>query len=248
MKLLKDIEIIEPYPAVYIKDIDSIIIADLHLGYEGIMAEQGTLIPKVQFKKEMQMLKGIISKKRARQIIIDGDVKHEFSETTYHEFKEVKDLFYFLKSVFDSVILIKGNHDNFIYSLTSKHTIELYDELLLKNFLFIHGHKLPKEFEKKKAKVVIIGHEHPAIALFDEIGAKEKMDCFLFGGMKNKKILVLPAFSYLAQGSEVNIIPREELLSPILKNFVNIDDLRVIGTSEETGSLDFSTLSKLRKV
>lgn len=248
MKLCKEIEIIEPYPAIYIEPVDAIVIADLHLGYEGIMAEQGTLIPKVQFKKEMEALKAIIENCNARKIIINGDVKHEFSETSYHEFKEVKDLFIFLKSEFERVILVKGNHDNFIYYITSKYGVELHDSLCLNEFLFVHGHGVNKEIEELKKGFLIIGHEHPAIVLFDEIGAKEKVDCFLFGGIKNKKILVMPAFSYLAEGSEVNTMPREEMLSPVLREKVDVDRLYVIGISEETGCLEFGELGKLKKV
>lgn len=247
MKISNKIEIIEPYPAIYIEDLDTLVIADLHLGYEGIMAEQGMLIPKVQFEKEMQMLSGIIERQKARQIIINGDVKHEFSETTHHEFKEVRDFLSFLKSHFEKVIVVKGNHDNFIFYLTKKYEVELYDELLLKDFLFVHGHKIPKDFDKGKANFVIIGHEHPAIALFDEIGAKERINCFLSGEIKNKKILVMPAFSYLAYGSEVNVIPKEELLSPILRDLVDIDKFKVVGISKETGCLKFTELGKLRQ-
>jgi hypothetical protein len=237
---LDSIEIIEPYPAIFIKEIDAIVISDLHLGYEGIMAEQGIFMPKVQFKKEMEMLTKIMEKK-ASNFVIAGDVKHEFSETTYHEFKEVGDLFQSLKN-FDRVILIKGNHDNYIIYTTRKYGVELYDELLLGDFLFVHGDKPIKE---RGGKYVIMGHEHPAIALFDEIGAKEKISCFLYGDMEDRKILVMPAFSYLAQGSEVNTVPRGELLSPILRD-MDVDSLRIIGVSEETGCLDFGELKRLR--
>jgi len=239
------IEIIKPYPAVYIPEIDAIAIADLHLGYEGIMAEHGMLIPKVQFKKEIEALKKIIKKKQAKRIIINGDVKHEFSETSYHESKEVSDLLQFLEENFVDVIVIKGNHDNFIARVTKRFDVELRDELELENFYFLHGHRIPEKF--KKAEHVIIAHEHPAIALFDEIGAKEKMDCFLFGEMGDGKITVLPAFSPLAYESEVNLIPSSELLSPILKS-ANIEKFRVIGISEETGCLDFGELGKLRRI
>ncbi|MDI6655178.1 MAG: metallophosphoesterase [Candidatus Hydrothermarchaeota archaeon] len=239
------IEIIEPYPAIYISEIDAIAIADLHLGYEGIMAEQGMLIPKVQFKKEIGMLRKIIEKKQVKRIIINGDVKHEFSETSYHEFKEVSDLLQFLEEKFEEVIVIKGNHDNFIARVTKRFDVKLHDELELEDFHFLHGHKIPEKL--KKAKHVIIAHEHPAIALFDEIGAKEKMDCFLFGEMGDGKITVLPAFSPLAYGSEVNLIPSSELLSPVLKS-ANIEKFSVIGISEETGCLDFGRLGKLRRI
>lgn len=241
------IEIIEPYPAIYIPEIDAIVIADLHLGYEGIMAEQGMFIPKVQFKKEMQMLEKIIEKQKATRIIINGDLKHEFSETSYHEFREVSDLLEFLEKKFKEVFVIKGNHDNFIARVTKRFKVKLCDELELGNFCFLHGHRVPKKF--KKAKHVIIAHEHPAIALFDEIGAKEKINCFLLGEMmRGRKIVVLPAFSPLAYGSEVNVIPSSELLSPVLKGFAGLEKMRVIGISEETGCLDFGELGRLRRI
>jgi len=238
MLIKKDIEIIEPHPAIYISSINSILIADLHLGYEGIMAEQGVFLPKIQFKKEMEALEDIISKKDAERIILLGDVKHEFSETSYHEFKEVKDLFIFLKERFKEVDLIKGNHDNYIFYVTSKYGVNLHDELEIGDYFLIHGHKYPS---KRIERFLILGHEHPAIAIYDEIGVKEKIKCFLVG----ENILVMPAFSYLASGSEVNIIPRGELLSPILRD-IKIDNLDVLAISEEIGCLSFGKLKNLR--
>lgn len=246
MKLNK-MEIIEPYPSVYIPKIDAIVIADLHLGYEGIAAEQGMFIPKVQFKKELHVLRKIIEKQEARRIIINGDVKHEFSETSYHEFKEVSDLLEFLKEKFEEVILIKGNHDNFIARVTKRFDVKLCGELELGDFYFFHGHKIPEKFSSVKVEHAIVAHEHPAIALFDEIGTKEKISCFLFGEIKGRKITVLPAFSPLAYGSEVNLIPSSELLSPVLRA-TDIEKFRVIGISEETGCLDFGELEKSRRI
>lgn len=249
MKVFNDIELIEYFPAIYIKSIDSIVIADLHLGYEGIMAEQGIFIPKIQFKKELEMISKIIDKNKAKNIIINGDIKHEFSETSYHEFVEVSDLLSFLKNNFKRIILIKGNHDNYIARVTSKHDVELYEELKISDFYFLHGHKIPIDFMRKDVKTIIIAHEHPAIALYDEIGVKEKVDCLLYGKtMDGRKIIVLPAFSFFAQGSEVNILPKEELLSPILKGYVDIDNLKAIAISEEIGFLFFPKIGDLRKI
>jgi|Deesub1362A_J573_1020465.scaffolds.fasta_scaffold00016_138 hypothetical protein len=239
---LGSIEVIEPYPAIYIKELEAIVICDLHLGYEGIMAEQGIFMPKVQFEREMEILSKIVDYKSASNFIIVGDVKHEFSETTYHEFREVKDLFEYLKNNFERIVLVKGNHDNYIIYTTRRYGVELYDEFLFKDFLFLHGDKPLKE---TKGRYIIMGHEHPAIALYDEIGAKEKLKCFLYGEVEARKFLVMPAFSYLALGSEVNTIPREELLSPILKE-LEIDDFRVIAISEEAGIMDFGRLGDIR--
>lgn len=231
------IEIIEPYPAIYIEKIEAVALADLHLGYEGIMAEHGVFVPKVQFKKEMKAVKKVLEEKEPERVIINGDLKHEFSETSYHEFREVNAMLAYLKEAVKEVLLVKGNHDNFLQRIAFRNGIELFDELELGRYTFIHGHVLPK----KHKKFLIIGHEHPAIALYDEIGAKEKINCFLYGS----SILVLPAFSPLMQGSEVNVIPKSRLLSPVLRK-CDVDELAVIGTSEETGSLKFPKLKELR--
>ena len=42
----------------------------------------------------------------------------------------------------------------------------------------------------------------------------------------------MPAFSTLAQGSEINLIPKQELLSPLLRE-IDIDSLEVILVSSE---------------
>jgi len=49
---LGDIEIIDGTPIVYIKDLSAIVCSDLHLGYEGVMAENGIFLPKINLKKD----------------------------------------------------------------------------------------------------------------------------------------------------------------------------------------------------
>ncbi|MEW6069332.1 MAG: metallophosphoesterase [Candidatus Thermoplasmatota archaeon] len=246
MKIFDTLEAIEPYPAVYIEDLDLLVIADLHLGYEGILAEQGIFMPKTQFKKIMKDLAEIIKKRSASKILINGDIKHEFSETSYHEFKEIRDFFYYLNKNFKKIILIKGNHDNFIYRLTEKYGVELYDEFASGDYLFIHGHK-EKAIAQVEQAIIVLAHEHPAIALYTELGVKEKLKCFLYGEAKGKKIIVLPAVSYFAEGSSVNIIPQHELLSPILKN-LKIDNFKAVGIIENEKYLEFPEIWKMKEL
>ncbi len=243
-EVFDEIEIIAPYPAIYIPKIDSIVVADLHLGYEIIAAERGVFIPKTQFKKELSIFNEILKKKKASKIIINGDVKNEFSSETYHEFKEVRDMLKFLKNNFEQVIIIKGNHDNYIYYVTSKLDVELYEELSIENYLFTHGHK-DIRLKALAGKTLVIGHEHPVIALYDEVGAKEVIKCFLFGKTEFGKILILPAFSILSYGTEMNFVLKEELLSPILK-MINLNKLEIVGIDEEVGFLKFGPLEKLK--
>lgn len=246
MKLSEGVELICPHRAVYIKSLDTIAIADLHLGFEGIAAEQGVFIPKVQFKKEMEELKAILRKKKAETIIINGDVKHEFSETSYHEFVEVRRLYNFLIENFSRVVQIKGNHDNYIIYVTRKHGVELHDSLDLGGYYFAHGHR-EAALGEVEAESVVMAHEHPAIALYDEVGGKEKVKCFLHGEVEGKEVIVMPAFSYLAEGSEVNITPQSEFLSPLLRR-VELSKFGVTAISREAGVLEFGNMEKLRRV
>jgi len=243
MEIFAGVEILCPYPALYIREIETVVIADLHLGYEGIMAEQGIFIPKTQFTKQREMLNKIAHMRKAERIVINGDVKHEFSETSYHEFREVSELFELLKRCFKEVHVVKGNHDNFIIYVTRRHGVALHEELTLGKYHFFHGHRMPHEAE---AEFWVMGHEHPAIALFDEIGVKEKVKCFLYGSARGKKLVVMPAFSPLAYGSEVNAMPKSELLSPFLRS-IDVDALNVVAVSEEAGCLPFTRLGELRR-
>ncbi len=108
-------------------------------------------------------------------------------------------LFEFLKTKFKRTVAIKGNHDNYLSYVTRKYEIELLESLSLGSFLFIHGDVIPSQSNLEKANVIIMGHEHPAIALYDEVGAKEKIKAFLVGEIDGRKIVVMPALSPLAQ-------------------------------------------------
>ncbi len=248
MELFKGISVINSSPAIYIKKLDAICIADLHLGYEGIMAEYyGVFLPKTQFHDEMEELKFIIEEQKASEIILNGDVKHEFSETSYHEYRELFELFKFLSQNFEKIIVVKGNHDNFIIRVTRKFPkIELVEMYEIKNFIFLHGHKLEKPLKLLSGKFLVLAHEHPAIALRDEIG-KEKVKCFLYGELKGIKIIVLPAFSTLMRGSELNYLPREEFLSPILRS-LNVEELNVLLVDKELGVKRLGKLKYLREI
>ncbi|RLF32017.1 MAG: hypothetical protein DRM98_04595, partial [Thermoplasmata archaeon] len=86
-KIFDVIEVVEPFPVVYIESLNMLVIADLHLGYETAAAEEGMFIPKIQYKKTVEDLEIVFKKYRGSRFLINGDVKHEFSETGYHEYR-----------------------------------------------------------------------------------------------------------------------------------------------------------------
>jgi putative SbcD/Mre11-related phosphoesterase len=207
--------------------------------------EKGIYVPQVQLKEMKKNLSKIFRITKARRILINGDYKHEFGEASKQEWREVIELTSFLKKKVREIILVRGNHDNYLLTITSKIGLNVYDPFYLeKGFLFTHGHKkieYPKNFH-----TLIIGHEEPAIVLkegFDRI----KVPVLLYGKMKNgKNIICLPAFSTLSSGTEINLIDKEEILSPILREDVDIDELNVVAIDREVGALNFGKLKNLR--
>lgn len=248
IRILKDAFIYDSIPALILKDESTLVISDLHLGYEAAMSERGIFLPKVQYEKEIKLIKNLLYL-NPKRLIINGDIKYEFSETSYHEYKEVFNFLDYVKTKFKEIVVIRGNHDTFINRVMRKFSLDVLDEIKINGYLITHGHKIPESFSTSDWDTLIIGHEHPSIALFDELGVKEKLDCFLFGKLiDGRNIIVMPAFSYISSGSEINLIPKEELLSPILREYTILDELKVLALSEEAGPLDFGTLGMLRNL
>jgi putative SbcD/Mre11-related phosphoesterase len=246
MRLFEDVEIINGHKAIYIQDLDLVVISDLQLGEELYLAEEkGIFVPQVQLKEIKKELNDIFKKVKAKRILINGDLKHEFGEASRQEWREVIDFVEFLRKKVKEIIIVRGNHDNYLLNIASKINLQVFDPFYLeKGYLFTHGHKkisYPKEFH-----TLIIGHEEPAIILkegFDKI----KLPALLYGKMKNgKRIICLPAFSYLSSGTEVNAVDREDLLTPILREDVEIDDLEVIGIDKEVGALKFGKIKDIK--
>ncbi len=107
MKIFERFEIVENYPAIYFEDMKALIISDLHLGLESLMADSGMYMPKFQLEEMKDALKEISREKDFDKIIVCGDIKHEFSETSYHEKKEVEEFIEFSKTLADNIYLVK---------------------------------------------------------------------------------------------------------------------------------------------
>ncbi|MGZ7117849.1 MAG: metallophosphoesterase, partial [Methanobacterium sp.] len=218
---------------------DYIIISDLHLGYEYALNAEGLMIPRFQYKKIVKRLEEIIDHSNARKIIVNGDLKHEFSKITSQEWKEVMKFIEFLNEHFDEIILIKGNHDNFTRFIAEKNDLEVYENYTVENFLVLHGDKIPQNFNSIKEDTVIIGHEHPSIGL--RSGERvEKLKCYLKGVVNDKNFIIMPSFNFVTEGSDVL---QQKTISPFLKN-ISLGNFEVWGV-EDFEVLNFGKLENL---
>lgn len=221
--ILKDnIKIIDL--GLYLTKHKTLILADFHIGYEESLNKQGVLVPKFQFKDMMERLKKILKKTKPKTIVINGDLKHEFGEISKTEWKNTLELLDFLLK-YGKVILIKGNHDKILEPIAKKKNLEIITSYTVGNIYICHGHRIPESKEFSKAKIIIIGHEHPAIALSDRTRT-EKFKCFLKGKYKRKELIVQPSFNLVTEGTD---ILRDKLLSPFLHQKLINFELFLIG-------------------
>ena len=242
MEIAEGVEAV-PY-GVYIKEIKALAIADLHIGYEEALLESGIHLPKSQYPKIKQRILYLLKKLDPELLIIVGDVKHEFGGASRQEWVEVLDLLDTLQERVE-LRVVRGNHDNYLIPILKRREVPFYDPyLLIKDYLFAHGHKeVPKEI-LKRARVIIMGHEHPAVTFRDEIGAKTKFKCHLAGKVGNSYFIIIPAISPLAPGADVSIKPLP--FSPLLRG-VELSSFRVIVVDEMGGAYDFGLLKDLKR-
>ncbi len=215
----------------------TLIIADIHIGYEEELNKKGVLIPRFSFKDIMQRLEKIMDqvKDKIDTIVINGDLKHEFGSISDQEWRETLKLIDFLLE-YGKVILVKGNHDNILGPIADKRNIKLVDKYEIDDILIIHGDKFLEI--PKKIKTMIIAHEHPAVSL-KENNRIEKYKCFLHGKYKRKELIVMPSFNPVTEGTDVI---SQKLLSPYLHQKLDEFDVYVVAEDE---ILEFGKLKNL---
>jgi putative SbcD/Mre11-related phosphoesterase len=209
-----DVYIVAPYPALYIRSLSALVVSDLHLGLEEDIESKGVSLPMGVYPEIKEMILDSIRLSGAGILIILGDLKHEFGGRLYSEYVEVKDLVGSVMSAGLDVVLVRGNHDNFIVPVLKRLGAKIYDSLRVEGYCFAHGHE---DLEVSGCRAVVIGHEHPTVALRDDTGVKLKFKAFIVGKHNGAEVYVLPSFNPLVHGTPINEVNVNELLSPILR-------------------------------
>ncbi len=202
---------------------DNLIIGDLQLGYEEHLQQRGVLLPKFQLKNILDKLEKIFKKIKVKRVIINGDIKHEFGSILNQEWTDSLNLFDFLSNKVEEIVLIRGNHDIVLGPIAKKRNIKIIDSWNDENVTIVHGHKIPKKLNK----IIIIGHEHPAISFKEK--PNEKFKCFLVGKYKKNKLIVTPSFHDLTKGSDIT---KNKHLSPFLEKGVKNFECYIVSKDE----------------
>ena len=187
----------------------TVVVADLHVGLEGEMADRGVDVARA----ERQMLQELASLASLEQrLIILGDLRHRIGYTRKSTLPEFMST---LLDYFETVDIVPGNHDSLI-SRAMPHRIRVHSMggFAEEGMGFIHGHAWPSA-AVMSAGTLLMGHLHPAVAFRDSLGNLYIEKCWLRAPFRKRdptgrysslpaEVVVLPAFNPLLTGTPVN--------------------------------------------
>ncbi len=198
-----------PEKAIFWKELQVLIIADIHLGKVGHFRKAGIGIPKLMEQDDLAVISDLIHAYKPRTLIFLGDLFHS-------EMNNDWDWLVLWRSLNQSIrmILVKGNHDILHDRFYTDLNFELYETLSLGPFLFTHE-PLKAKFLNDLDSYVISGHIHPGVTLQGGGRQMLTLPCFHFG----KQQAVLPAFGKFTGKVCVKQVKNDRIFA-VLKNKV----------------------------
>jgi DNA ligase-associated metallophosphoesterase len=197
--------------ALWIKELSTLLIADLHFGKAAHFRKSGIPIPEPVHDMDLYRLQQLHDRLRPKQIFFLGDLFHsdwneqwEYLNNFLIRFKETQ------------FHLIKGNHDVLSPKSYSQSVLQIHKQpLILERFLLSHEpmNEVPYEM------LNICGHIHPGVRLVGKARQSVRIPCFF----QSQSRLILPAFGnftglalvHPAEGDKIWGITGEKII-PIL--------------------------------
>ena len=162
---------LSPNPAALLRTqkTSTLVIADLHLGWEMALSERGIHVPS-QTPKLLKKLSSLITKYKPEKLLVLGDVKYTVATAEMSEWHDVPDFFNELKEQVQEILIIRGNHDGNLEPLLPENVKLLpATGISLGEVGFFHGHRWPTP-ALLKCRTLVMGHVHPVVAFRDPAG------------------------------------------------------------------------------
>ena len=160
-----------PYPAALVNSqrTRTLVIADLHIGWEIALAREGIHVPS-QTPKLLKKLKEVIGLYKPEKLLILGDVKHTVATAEKGEWHDIPAFFNDLKGQINEISIIRGNHDGNLEPLLPE-SIEMLPAtgIAMNGTGFFHGHRWPSP-NLLGCKTLVMGHVHPVVVFRDPAG------------------------------------------------------------------------------
>ena len=227
---MTEIQPVYDVPALTVEN--CLVIGDLHIGVESHLRSKGFHL----ISRTSDMHDTIIDSADddVTRLIVIGDVKDSVPGSTKQEYREIPDFFEELSERFDTIDVVRGNHDTGIEEfLPGRVNIRPATGMTVGDVGFIHGHTWPSE-EVMSSRFLVMAHNHPAVMFRDGVGRQTTEPCWLRGRFNTgsndrypklpEGFIVVPAFNRMLGGSPVNTVG-DELLGPVLNSgLLGLDD------------------------
>lgn len=162
---------VKNYPALLIQKQKerTLVIADLHMGWEVKLTEKGIHVPS-QTPKILEKTIQLIENCKPTGIIFLGDVKHAIAKVEMEEWRDIPDFFEAVAKEVSEIQVIPGNHDGNLEPLLPEIVKVLPSTgIALSDVGLFHGHTWPAP-ELLKCRNLVTGHVHPTVAFRDPLG------------------------------------------------------------------------------
>jgi hypothetical protein len=214
----------------------TVVLGDLHLGYERALEQEGMYLPRTNTDSIREALNDILSKYEPKRVVLLGDIKHDFRRAGFEEKREVRKVFSLLAEA-AQVVAVKGNHDNYLQNIVSDLGFLVVDYVDIMGYRLEHGHV------DSGIRPIIIGHEHPSVRIPGAVGGGLKIQCFVHA--EKEGVIVLPPFSPFASGNDL-VLDKDCVMAPALKAS-DFASARIYGVTD-MGLMDLGTLADISDV
>lgn len=220
-----------------------LVLSDLHIGIEGENVDRGVHLPSM-LPALLGNVRELVVEQGVDSLLLLGDVKHRVAGVSWREARQLREFVSQVRRLVDEVIIVPGNHDVGVYSLTEgMATIAPSRGLGIGDLWLLHGHTWPHP-ESLSKDLIIIGHTHPVLRMVEENVAVRQRVYLLMKTRRSRlyealiarpgygdlvrsyskrgyiRLLVMPHFNPAAGGVEVGQLVFSRMGSPLLRSGV----------------------------
>lgn len=167
--------------ALFLPKLDSLIIADVHLGKSQHFRKSGIPVPSQIGIADLDSISQLIETYAPSQLIFAGDFFHSSENQELSLIEKWKNYHS------TDIVLVVGNHDVYAQQKLSEIGFLTYESYPLGNVLICHD---VVDFMSDKNSIVIGGHLHPAVRLLGMGKQNVKLPCFYI----EENRIILPSF------------------------------------------------------
>ena len=188
-----------PQKAIFWREANTLLLADLHLGKVSHFRKAGIALPGTAALRDYEVLSALLDRHVGARVVLLGDLFHSVANAEWALFAD-----WMRQYPTTAFVLVKGNHDILPAPLYHAERMTVFPETWhVPPFVFSHI-ALP---EPPTNGYNLSGHVHPAVRLSGRGSQQLVLPCFYFrpgGGL-------LPAFGSLTGRATIQAVPGSQV-------------------------------------